>query len=75
MKTIAIIQGSMMLTGLILIWIAFSKRTTDHPWYSNVNPVFIWKRRSWYTPAGYVCHLLGFALLYLGLALSAISLW
>lgn len=67
MKTLAIIQVSMMFSGLILIWIAFSQRTENHPWYSNINPVFIWKRKSWYTPVGFVCHLAGFSLFYFGL--------
>lgn len=74
MKSLAIMQLSMMLTGLIFIWIAFSKRTKDHPWYSNVNPVYIWKRKSWYTPVGYVIHVLGFCFFYFGLAISAINL-
>ncbi len=64
------IQLVLTLFGLVFLWVASTKRTQLHPYHSNCETVFLFKRQSWYTPIGYKYHIFGHMMILTGVLLQ-----
>ena len=71
MITLLFSSLALVLAGLILMWVASTKRTQLHPYHSNCDSEHIFKRKSWYTPAGYNIHLAGYLMIFAGFLCNA----